>query len=352
MLRMGLERLISIVTLLIFSGGLAFGEDNYRAPTEKELELLKLPLGLYESRAFVPKDNPITADKIELGRLLYYDVRLSHNDTVACAKCHNPKIGFTDAQPVSLGIGTLKGGRSAPTVINRLFSKAQFWDGRAPSLEEQAKGPITNVIEMGVPSHDVVIAKLNKIEGYRKWFKRVFQTEVTLDGIAKAIATFERTVLSGNSAFDKHEDAVEGAMTERQIRGLKTFKEKARCTQCHSGFNFTDEKFHNVGTGWNTHNIDLGLFDETRKADDMGKFKTPTLRDIVNTGPYMHNGEFATLRQVVDFYDKGGVANPFLDKEMKKLDLSEQEKQDIVAFLKALSGEGWQDKVPPESFPQ
>jgi|TARA_B100000315_G_C14442935_1_gene525534 cytochrome c peroxidase len=170
--------------------------------------------------------------------------------------------------------------------------------------------------------------------------------------VAKAIATFERTVVSGDSAFDRHEDAIEGSMTEAQIRGLDLFKNKARCTQCHAGFNFTDGKFHNIGVGWDGHNIDLGLFDETRKAVDMGKFKTPTVRDIANTGPYMHDGRFATLRQVIGFYDGGGTPNPFHDKEIEKLDLTEQEKQDLEDFLGALSGTGWQLATAPARFPQ
>lgn len=345
------KRLAIIGAVLIFSGGLAQAETKWRKPTTEELKLLNLPLGLNEDAARVPENNPITADKIALGRSLYFDTRISRNNTISCATCHNPKLGFTDAQPVSLGIGTIKGGRSAPTVINRLFSKVQFWDGRAPSLEEQAKGPITDVIEMGMPSHDVVIKKLNRIKGYKKWFKKVFGFPVTLDGIAKAIATFERTVVSGNSPFDRHENGVAGAMTEAQVRGLNIFKEKARCDQCHVGPNFSDEKFHNVGIGWDSHKVDLGLFDITKKAEDMGKFKTPTLREVANTGPYMHNGQFATLRQVLEFYNKGGNANPFLDHKMRELDLTEEEKSDLVAFLLALNGEGWQDKTSPASFP-
>tara|TARA_Y100000294_G_scaffold92943_1_gene86584 strand:- start:2105 stop:2893 length:789 start_codon:yes stop_codon:yes gene_type:complete len=261
-------------------------------------------------------------------------------------------MGFTDNQPVSMGIGTLKGGRSAPTVINRLFSKAQFWDGRVPSLEEQAKGPITNPIEMGMPSHSIVVKKLNNINGYKKWFKKVFGTDVTLDGIAKAIAAFERTVVSGNSPFDRDQMLGDkSALTAAQKNGFKIFREKGSCSTCHQGFNFSDEKFHNIGIGWEGSQPDLGLYAVTKKKEDLGKFKTPTVREIVNTGPYMHDGRFATLRQVVDFYNGGGTPNPFLDKEIKKLNLTESEKSDLVEFLKALSGEGWQHMTPPDRFP-
>ncbi len=327
-------------------------EEKFRKPTAEEAELLNIPLGLDVDFAVVPVDNPITRDKIELGRSLYFDTRLSQDNTIACATCHSPRTGFTDGQPVSMGIGTQKGGRSAPTVINRLFSKEQFWDGRASSLEDQAKGPITNPIEMGVPSHEAIVKKLRGIKGYKAWFRRVFKSKITIDGIAKAIATFERTVISGDSAFDRHEDAIEGAMTESQIRGLKVFKENARCTQCHAGFNFTDEKFHNLGLGWDTDTVDLGLYSVTKNVEDIGKFKTPTVRDIAETGPYMHDGRFATLRQVIDFYDDGGIQNPFLDKEMTALNLQEGEKQDLENFLKALSGTGWQDATAPDVYPQ
>ena len=194
--------------------------------------------------------------------------------------------------------------------------------------------------------------KLRGIKGYKAWFRRVFKSKITIDGIAKAIATFERTVISGDSAFDRHEDAIEGAMTESQIRGLKVFKENARCTQCHAGFNFTDEKFHNLGLGWDTDTVDLGLYSVTKNVEDIGKFKTPTVRDIAETGPYMHDGRFATLRQVIDFYDDGGIQNPFLDKEMTALNLQEGEKQDLENFLKALSGTGWQDATAPDVYPQ
>ena len=340
------------VFAFVFSFFLFVGNTSAEEAMAEENQL-KVPLGLDEDYLVIPKDNPMTQEKIELGRALYFDVRLSANDTIACATCHSPKLAFTDGQPVSMGIGTQKGGRSAPTVINRVFSKAQFWDGRVPSLEEQAKGPITNPIEMGMPSHAKVVQKLNDIEGYRKWFRKVFGTDVTLDGIAKAIAAFERTVLSGNSPVDRYNYlGDEKALSADAIRGMKLFKEKANCTQCHAGFNFTDEEFHNIGIGWDGSKPDLGLYAISKKTEDIGAFKTPTVREIANTGPYMHDGRFATLRQVIDFYDQGGLANPFLDSQIKKLNLTDQEKVDIIEFLRSLSGEGWQHITPPDSFPQ
>ena len=338
---------------------------------------LQVPLGMDEDFFVIPENNPLTEEKIELGRSLFFDTRLSKNNTISCSTCHNPELAFTDGQPVSTGIGAQKGIRSAPSIINRAFGLDQFWDGRVHSLEEQAKGPLINPVEMGMPSHDKLVQKLSNIEGYRKWFLRVFGTKVTLDHIVEAIAAFERTVMSGNSPVDRYNyEGDETALSESAKRGLEIFKGEGRCTQCHAGFNFTDESFHNIGINWDKTRIDLGRFASTKTNEvtghlktrgkksllavlseantmsDIGSFKTPSLREIANTAPYMHDGSLTTLRQVIDFYDNGGIKNPFLDKEIKKLNLSEQEKDDLIAFLKSLSGEGWQHIVPPDSFPQ
>jgi len=319
---------------------------------EKAYEL-KVPLGLDETELRIPEDNPLTNEKIELGKLLYFDKRLSVDGTVACASCHNPEFGFTDGQSVSTGLGGQKGRRSTPTVINRAFSTPQFWDGRALSLEEQAKEPMVNPIEMSNPSHDAIVGRLKKLRGYRELFKNAFGTEdFTIEHVVKAIASFERTVLSGNSPFDKLESGGETlALSESAKSGLELFRGKARCTQCHAGFNFTDERFHNIGIGMDKPEPDLGRYNVTRDEKDKGAFKTPTLREIVNTAPYMHDGRFKTLEEVVDFYDKGGTPNPNLDNETKVLNLTTHEKKDIVEFLKSLSGESWQG-TPPEKFPE
>ncbi len=321
------------------------------APVAAEPEAA-FPLGLDAEEVRIPADNPPSADKVALGRALFFDPRLSRDDTIACATCHRPALAFTDGQPVSTGIGGQRGGRSAPTVINRVFATAQFWDGRAPSLEEQAKGPIVNPIEMGMPDHATLERKLNAIEGYRTWFQRVFASDVTIDGVARAIASFERSVLSGNSALDRHYDGVEGALSPAAERGLKLFKGDANCSKCHAGFNFTDEKYHNLGVGMDRPDADTGRQQVTGRVEDRGRFKTPTLREVAATAPYMHDGSLATLEAVIDFYDKGGIANPQLDKDMKKLNLSARQKADLLAFLRALSGEGWQHLGPPDSLPR
>lgn len=289
---------------------------------------------------------------VELGRALYFDKRLSADNTVSCATCHAPEHGFTDNKPVSTGIGGQKGGRSAPTVINRLYSATQFWDGRAPSLEEQAKGPIINPVEMGMANHGALVAKLKAIKGYDEWFKKVFGREINIDDLAKAIANFERTVVSDDSRYDQYIAGDKKALNAPEKRGMDLFNGKARCITCHGGKNFTDESFHNLGVGMEAKNPDLGRYTQTRKNEDKGAFKTPTVRDIASTAPYMHNGGEETLEQVVAFYNRGGNPNDNLDGLMDKLDLSAAEEKDVVAFLKALSGKKWRSISPPKTFPQ
>lgn len=299
-----------------------------------------------------PRDNPYTAEKAELGRLLYFDARLSADDSLSCASCHNPKFGFTDGAPHSVGIRAQHGARSAPTVFNRAYSLAQFWDGRAGSLEDQAKGPMANPIEMG-STLDAVVTRLKSIPGYKPLFEKAFGSEgITIDTAAKAIATYERTILSGNSPYDRYEAGDSKALTAAQIRGKDVFFNKAKCDKCHEGINLTTNAYHNLGVGTDRPDPDVGRFKVTGKPEDWGAFKTPTLREIALTAPYMHDGSLHTLDQVVDFYDKGGTRNKNLDPEIKPLHLTPRDKQDLVEFLKALSGDGWQKLQPPSSFPQ
>lgn len=318
-------------------------------------EPLQLPTiqGLEDPNTFVPEDNPLTKEKVELGRMLFFDKRLSKDNTIACANCHMAKKGFADGMPVSTGIKGLKGGRSAPVSFNRVYSKAQFWDGRAATLEDQSIGPFINPVEHGFANHDQMVAKMRKIPGYRKLFKDVFGRDIEIGDVGRAIASFQRTVLSGNSAVDKFDiGGDEKALSDSAKRGLELFRGKARCTRCHSGFNFTDEKFHNIGIGWDTNTVDLGRYMETKNVEDIGAFKTPTLREIARTAPYMHDGRFKTLEEVVNFYNQGGVKNPHMDNTIIPLELTDQEKQDVVAMLKSLNGEGWQHVSAPKSFPK
>lgn len=316
----------------------------------------KPPLGLPAVQW--PSDNPYSSEKAELGRLLYFDGRLSSSGKISCASCHEPQKAFTDGSAVSTGIGGQKGGRSAPTVINRAYSTRQFWDGRAHSLEEQAKGPIANPLEMTAEkaadaAHTESIKRLSAIPGYAKRFEKVFGVnKFDIDHVAKAIATFERTVYSGNAPYDRYNAGDKQALTPAQVRGMNLFFNKTACDSCHLGFNFTDGSYVNIGIGMDQPNPDLGRYQVTNKDEDRGAFKTPTLRDIAHTAPYMHDGHLKTLEEVVEHYNRGGIKNPTLDQRMKPLNLTEQEKQDLVAFLKALNGEGWQQVKSPEEFPK
>jgi len=324
------------------------------------------PFGLVSSLV-IPEENPCTPAKVELGRQLYFDVRLSKDETVSCATCHDPSKGWTDNLPVSKGIDGKTGTRSAPTVINRATHAAQFWDGRAPSLEEQAKGPIANPVEMGF-TLEAAAKRINGIEGYRIQFERIFKGAATADTIAQAIAAFERTILSGGAPYDywvawkswkenppteaalanpkvkeRYERAKKGweehRMSDAAMRGMELFFGKAECSLCHVGDNFTDEQYWNLGIGMDKEDFDKGREVVTGLEKDRGAFRTPTLRNIKETAPYMHDGSLKTLTDVVEHYNKGGTPNPWLSKRIKKLNLTPKEVQDVVTFMEeALQG--------------
>jgi cytochrome c peroxidase len=350
-----------IYTLPGGEGSLSADEiDKFLAdPANHEPIVPELPPG--HLKIDIPADNPLTKAKAELGRMLYFDKRLSRDHTVSCASCHDPAKGWADAAPVSTGIKDQKGGRSAPTVMNRAFGKPhQFWDGRAASLEEQALGPIQNPIEMGFTLPELM-ERLKGIEGYRKFFDKVFG-EVSDKAVAKAIASFERTVLVGGSKWDyftraeaaakltedeledlpaarKAEiqkllaDAKANALSESAERGRKLYFGKAECSLCHVGTNLTDDDFYNIGVGMTAAKPDAGRMDHTKNEADFGAFKTPSLRNIAQTAPYMHDGSEKTLLQTVEFYNKGGNPNRNLHKRIRKLNLTEAEMKDLVVFL-------------------
>lgn len=305
------------------------------------------PLGLKPVK--VPKDNPMSEAKVELGKQLYFDKRLSKDNTVSCASCHDPKKGWSNDAPVATGIGGQKGGRNSPTILNAAYHRFQFWDGRAGSLEEQALGPMQNPIEMGMKLDDIE-QKLNAVPGYKKQFKEVFGTDtITAENVAKAIAAFERTILSGNAPFDKYEAGDKDALSESAERGMELFFGKANCSACHTGSNFTDNAFHNIGIGMDKDEPDKGRVEISKLGGDTGSFKTPGLRDIAKSAPYMHDGSLKTLEDVVEHYNQGGIENPYLDEELFPLELTEQEKQDLVTFLKeGLASENYPDVEPPE----
>ncbi len=329
-------RLLAAVLLAACAApALAFDGPEYPYP---------VPLGLQPPD--VPADNPVTDAKADLGKRLYFDKRLSRDGTVSCATCHAPEKGWTDQAPVSTGIKGRKGGISAPTVLNAAYMEFQFWDGRAGSLEEQAKGPIENPLEMGF-THAEAVALLKTIKGYAPLFKKAFGDEgIDIDRVAKAIATFERTVLTGNSPYDRWQAGDKGAMSASAIRGHHVFHGKGNCAICHDGFNFSNSDFHNIGVGMAEEKPNPGRFGRTKNPDHTGAFKTPTLRNLKYTAPYMHDGSEATLEAVVDYYDRGGAANPHLDGRIKPLKLTPREKKDLDAFMDALNGDPAAVKFP------
>lgn len=339
---------VSATTLMLASWGCSSPASKVTAPAKpvgKVIEI-KVPLGL--PPVPVPADNPPTEEATDLGAKLYFDQSLSVDGTVSCATCHNPTMGFTDHSAVSTGVGGKKGNRNAPTVINAAYYPLQFWDGRAPSLEAQAAGPIANPVEMA-HSLEGAERRVAAQEQYRQDFEKVFGPgPVTMDKITRAIATFERRIIAGNSSFDRYFFGGEKhALNAAQIRGLEIFRDAKRgnCVTCHTieekSALFMDGKFHNLGVGVDTSGElkDLGRYDQTKQEADKGAFKTPSLRNVAQTGPYMHDGSLKTLKEVVDFYVGGGNSNPNRDKEIKSLDhLSKRDRQDLVAFLESLTG--------------
>lgn len=309
--------------------------------------------------------------KVELGRTLFFDKRLSEDGTVSCATCHDPASAFASGDAVAIGVRERRGTRNAPTLLNSNLSRSYFWDGRAETLEQQARQPLLNASEMGMKDEATLISRISAIDEYRQRFSRVFPREgITIDTIANAIATFERSLVSRNAPFDRFIAGDKNALSDLQKQGWELFKGKAKCLACHTRSAaaplFTDAKFHNTGVrakeltfealsqraddvkrmasspatlAHDPQFSDLGRFLVTRDAKDLGAFKTPTLRDVELTGPYMHDGSIRTLLDVLRFYNQGGVKNPMLDQKMSPLNLSEHEMNAIVEFLRALTSD-------------
>lgn len=337
------------------------------------------PLGL--PPVPVPADNPQTPAKIELGDRLFHDKRFSADGKVSCATCHDKDRGFTDNLPVSKGFNNLTGTRNAPTVINSAYMKTLFWDGREPDLEGQSKQPFVNPVEGGLHDHQPIIEIIRGDSEYQAAFREVFGVSakaITIDHVARAIASFERTVVAGDSPFDRYEyGGDKAALSEAQVRGLHLFRNKARCVSCHTIEEtqalFTDNRFHNIGVGFkairgkeqqtaeeflrskragadvdvtvltDANMSELGRFAVSENITEVGAFKTSTLRNVAVTQPYMHDGSLETLADVVDFYNNGGrlkESDPlsgFQSGGIRPLNLTDEEKQDLVAFLEALT---------------
>lgn len=358
---------VVVVVVAWFSTGVVLGQDV--VPWEQANPVVPIPdppLGI-GTEASLPRKltdfpDPPTPERVRLGRWLFFDKRLSADDTLACATCHRPENAFSEPTPVSTGIRGQKGGRKAPSFVNQAWTSLPhfFWDGRAGSLEEQAAGPMINPIEMGNKDHTIVVAKIAAIPSYPKYFTEAFGTaDVTLERITKAIADYERTRMSGNSAWDRYRAGDQDAVSEEVKKGDRLFFGTAFCNNCHKGPNLTDSLFHNLGVGWDpaTETFrDEGRYAVTKKEADKGAFKTPSLRDVSKRAPYMHDGSMKTLREVVAFYSKGGQPNPHLSRKIdrrfaEQLDFTEEQTTALVKFMEALDGEGYHDTVPT-AFPQ
>lgn len=291
-----------------------------------------------------PNNNPYTEEKAELGRQLFHDTRLSSDQSVACVSCHNKTCSYSDCRTVSVGIDEMKGTRHSPSLINAAYLTSCFWDGRAQTLEDQCEGPLTNPKEMTSLNDPHAALKhcaeqVCKIIEYRPLIKQVFgKEEITITEISQAIATYERTILSGNSPYDRYIAGDRTALSAEQIQGFAIFK-KSGCINCHSEPLFTDNRFHNIGVGMDRQNPDTGRYGVTHQEKDWGAFKTPGLRDVARSGPYMHDGSLKTLEEVIDYYDKGGINNKNLHPLMRPLNLTAQEKTALLKFLESLNGE-------------
>lgn len=329
---------------------------------------LQIPAGISESlwRQRIPAENPMSPAKVALGRALFFDKRLSADRTISCATCHDPARAFTDGNRLAVGVSATEGTRNTPTILNAVFAETLFWDGRAGSLEEQVSHPIMSSFEMGMSGKQEVVDRLSSVPAYRRQFKQVFNSEgISLDTIAKAIAAYERTLLSGNSPFDRFITGDAAAISDSQRRGWDLFKGKAKCIECHTYSSsapfFTDFRFHNTGVAATdslftalsdrlsgsketpvslAHSAgfsELGRFTVTVKNEDVGAFKTPTLRDVELTSPYMHDGSLRTLIDVVQFYNRGGSSNSHLDARLSPLKLTPAEVNDLVEFMRSLT---------------
>jgi cytochrome c peroxidase len=330
-------------SIIVFSGLFAFCGLADRPPSPPPItsdmldDMKELPGGLtaLPSMSAVLQHSP----KSDLGKRLFFDTRLSMDGRTSCATCHNPDKAFTDGLPRSIGFeGTILR-RNAPTILNAAINKVQLWDGRASSINEQPKLPILSPIEMNMIDERHVIDRLNRIPGYRRDFQSVFGGGPSLDNVAEAIAAFEQTLISADSPFDLYMKGDKNALSPAEKRGLIVFFSKGACTECHKGSNFTDGEYYNLGDIPSSGApVDLGRFEVTHQKSDMRAFKTPTLRNVARTAPYMHDGAFATLEEVIDYYDRGGDDAPNKSSLLYKLNLNAGDKADLLAFLKSLNG--------------
>jgi cytochrome c peroxidase len=354
-------------------------------PLAQPKSLQQVGVPIEATRTAIPADNPQTPEKVSLGQRLFFERRLSADGTVSCSTCHDPELAFTDRKPLSVGIKGRVGQRNAPTILNALYNKTQFWDGRVNTLEEQAANPIVNAFEMGHPNLDAAVAQIARVEEYQQAFQRVFGRPPNGPDLLRAIASYERTQLSFDSPFDHFIAGDKNAIDASAKRGWELFNTQARCNKCHALTDtqrdvtvFTDNDFHNIGIGIIRHNVvalarkaeqliksgdtaavdraaiqtdmsALGRFLITKKEKDIASFKTPDIRNVLVTGPYFHDGSQETLWDVIDHYNKGdGLQNPYLDEDMQPLALTETNIDDLVAFLASLTSANYKEQGAAE----
>ena len=371
--------LVSVSHQSAISSGQGPGPIPSDSPLARPKSLQQTGVPVEATRTSAPSENPQTPEKIALGEKLFFDGRLSVDGTVACSTCHDPARAFTDGRPVSIGVKGRSGQRNSPTILNALYNVAQFWDGRAKTLEEQAALPITNPSEMGQPSLDAAVAHIAAVPEYKQAFLLVFGRPINATDLLRAISSYERTQFSFDSPFDHFIAGDETAISDSAKRGWGLFNTKARCNKCHALSEdkrdptfFMDKDFHNIGIGIVRHDVValackaqqeidsgkitdvdqaaiqsetsvVGRFLVTKKEKDIASFKTPNLRNVLVTAPYFHDGSQATLWDVVDHYNHGdGTRDPWLDEDMQPLALSESEIDDVVAFLATLTSAQYQ----------
>jgi cytochrome c peroxidase len=326
-------------------GAAIVGETRQVEIAQKPAQGLETMKSEYRRPDFIPfpKYNPFTLEKVSLGKILYFDTRLSATSAQSCASCHSPGFGWGDGLSLGVGQGMMTLGRRSPSIVNAAWGEVFMWDGRAASLEEQALGPIQSPAEMNMPI-ELLMNRLASISGYERLFAAAFPGEgITPKTLANAIATYERTVVSDRAPFDDWIDGGERAISEDAKRGFVVFNTKGRCASCHEGWNFSNEGFHDIGLA----SPDVGRGQFLKNVTKMQHaFKTPGLREITNRGPYMHDGSIGTLEDVVEHYDRGGTDRPSRSDLVSPLGLTVQEKTDLVAFLKTLTSKSNPTTVP------
>ena len=384
--------IVAGIATLIFGCERSAKTVSPKGPQNPEADPLAQPKSLQQvgapaelTREAIPPDNPQSSEKISLGQKLFFERRLSVDGTVSCSTCHDPQLAFTDRKPLSVGIKGRLGQRNAPTILNALYNKTQFWDGRVNTLEEQAANPIVNAFEMGHPTLDTAVAQIASVEEYQQAFQRVFGRPPNGPDLLRAIASYERTQLSFDSPFDRFIAGDNNAIDASARRGWELFNTQARCNKCHALTDtqrdvtvFTDNDFHNIGIGIIRHNVvalarqaeqliksgdtaaidraaiqtdmsALGRFLITKKDKDIASFKTPDIRNVLVTGPYFHDGSQETLWDVIDHYNKGdGLQNPYLDEDIQPLALTETDIDDLVAFMASLTSANYKEQGAAE----